>query len=130
MIDIESTVFSRIKNKYPSELRTKYPDTFFTTSDRTPKDPKFPSIYVHDEGGIERGATLDGENINAVLSTIRIEVYDNVKQGNVTEVMDYVVGVMKTLRYEVIAMPNFQNQADIYRKVARFRRVIGDGETL
>ena len=128
--DIQSTVFSRLKNKYPSSLKTKYPDTTFTTSDRVPQDPKFPTVYVHERGAVEMGSDLDGVHLSAVQTTFQIDVTDNSSMENTSEVMNYVLEQMKALRFKVVTMPEFQNSQSVYRKVGVFRRVIADGDTL
>lgn len=125
MLDIQSRVLSRVKNKYPESLRNKYPDTVFTTSDRVANNPKFPNVYVHEMGSQELGRDLQGTTINAIRSTIQIEVTDNVSMSNAKEVMSNVIMTMKSMRYEVISLPEFQNTQSVYRSVARFRRVIG-----
>lgn len=130
LLDIESRVFSRIRNKYPTELKTKYPDTYFTTSDRVATNPKFPTVYVHEMNPTEEAQDLENMTLNAITSTFQIEVTDNSSMSNATEVMNYVVGVMKTMRYGVISMPEFSNTTSVFRKVARFRRVIGSGDVL
>lgn len=130
LLDIESRVVSRLKNKYPSALKTKYPNTNFTTSSRELDNPKFPSVYVHEMGSSEEGRDLEGLTINAILSTFQIEVTDNNDMTNATDVMNYVVQTMKTMRYEVVTMPEFSNNQSVYRKIARFRRVIGSGDVL
>lgn len=130
MLDIQTRVFSRIKNQYPAALITKYPETYFTTSDRVSQKPKFPTVYVHEMSSSELGRDLDGTTINAVRTTIQIEITDNVSMSNAKEVMNYVVIVMKAMRYELVTMPEFNNTPEIYRVVARFRRVIGSGDVL
>lgn len=128
--DIQSTIFSRLKNKYPQELKTKYPNTRFTTSDKAPQDPKFPNIYVHERSSMETGEDLDHTTINAVTSSFQIEVRDNSSRENATEVMNYVLKEMKALRFGVVTMPEFQDTDSVFRKIAVFRRVIGDGDIL
>lgn len=130
MINISDTVFSRIKNKYPSALKTKYPNTFFTTSDRVSDNPKFPTIYVHEMPSVETAMDFEGTSINAVESSFQIEVTDNVSMSNANEVMNYVVSAMKSMRYRVTAMPEFNNNPEAYRKIARFRRTIADNDSL
>lgn len=130
MIDIQSTVVSRLKNKYPQTLKTKYPNTRFTTSDVIPQNPKFPTVYVHERGSMETGEDLDRTTINAVTASFQIDVEDNSSMENATEVMNYVLQTMKALRFGVVTMPEFKNTTDVYRKVAVFRRVIGDGDIL
>lgn len=128
--DIQSTVFSRLKNKYPQSLKTKYPNTRFTTSDREPQNPQFPNIYVHERSSMEMGEDLEGNTLNAVMSSFQIDVTDNSAMENATEVMNYVLSTMKALRFEVVTMPEFQNTTSVFRKIAVFRRVIGDGDIL
>lgn len=128
--NIQPAIYSRLKNKYPAALLQKYPDTFFTTSDRVSDNPKFPTVYIHELGSQEVGRDLDGTTINAVRSNFQIEVTDNKNMTNVSEVMNYIVSTMKTMRFEVVTMPEFTNTPDIYRKVARFRRVIGTSDVL
>lgn len=130
MLDIQSRVFSRLKNKYPTTLQTKYPNTLFTTSDRISDNPQFPTVYVHEMQSQELGRDFDGTTINAIRSNFQIEVTDCDNMSNATEVMNYVVSAMKSMRYEVTSMPEFQNTQSVYRKVARFRRVIGASDVL
>ena len=128
--DIQSRVYSRLVNKCPSSLKTKYPDLTFTTSDRVPQNPKFPNVYVHERGSMELARDLQGTTINAIRASFQIEVTDNSNMTNATEIMNYVVGEMKVMRFEIVTMPEFENTPSVYRKVAVFRRVLGDGDTL
>lgn len=128
--DIQSRVFSRLTNKYPQTLKTKYPKTRFTTSDRVPQNPTFPCVYVHERASTETARDLDGTTINAIQATFQIDVTDNSSMENATEVMNFVLSEMKVMRFEVVTMPEFENTPTYFRKVAVFRRVIGDGDTL
>lgn len=130
MLDLEIIVFSRIKNRFSAELIRKFPNAYFTTSDRAVAQPRFPTIYIHEMSGREMGQDLAGTEINAVLSTFQIEVFDNMSESNVSEVMANIVNTMKSMRFDVISMPEFRNDNDVYRKVARFRRVIGSADIL
>lgn len=130
MIDIDNTVFSRVKNKYPSALKTKYPNTSFTTSNRVGDNPKFPTVYVHQIASSEMAMDFEGTSINAIEASFQIEVTDNVSMSNANEVMNYVVSTMKSMRFNVTSIPEFDNTPDRYRKVARFRRTIADNDSL
>jgi len=130
LLDIESRVFSRIKNKCPQSLKDKYPNIYFTTSDRVQTNPKFPTVYVHEMNPVEEAQDLENQTINAVISSFQIEVTDNSSMSNATEVMNFVVETMKTMRYGVVSMPEFSNTTSVFRKIARFRRVIGSGDVL
>lgn len=130
MLDIQNIVYSRIKNKTYTGLKTKFPNINFTTSDRGQVLTKFPTVYVHESASAERGQDLEGDTINAVMSVIQIEVYDNESMANTKYVMDDIVAVMKSMRYSVSQMPEYQNDNNVYRRVARFSRLIGSGDTL
>lgn len=130
MYDIESRVYSRLVNKVPSNLKNKYPKLNFTKDDRVINNAKFPCVYVHEMTSQEQGQDLQNTDICAVLSTFQIEVYDNESMDNAKKVMDYVCETMKSMRYSIISMPEFKNTDSTYRRVARFRRLIGSLDTL
>lgn len=126
--DISSIVFTRVKVQFSSTIKAKYPDLYFTNSDKTQTTSKFPTVYVHEVGSSEQGQDLDNTGINAVLSTFQIDVTDSQSQARVNEVMDEVVRIMKSMSFSVAPMPEFQNTDNVYRSVARFRRAIGDSD--
>ena len=124
MLDmLESQVITRIKTQFSKKLKDRYPNLKFTNSDRADTVPKFPTVYIHEMPGAETGADLQGDTINAVWSSFQIEVTTNTK-------MDEVVRIMKTMRFQVTSMPEFQNTDSVYRRVARFRRIIGADDVL
>lgn len=124
MLDVEQIVYSRIVAQMPDTIKTKYPNLNYTTSDRQGSTPKFPNVYVHMMPSAESAVTLDGTDIDGVLASFQIDVVDNEKQSNAKKVMDEVVKIMKSMHFEVTAMPSFENTPSVYRQVARFRRQI------
>lgn len=130
MLNVESIVLTRVKGKFPQDLKAKYKDLNFTTSNKVQANAKFPNVYVHLLPAVEKGQDLDGMTINGGLFTFQIEVNDNQLQDRVSEVMGAVVSVMKSMRFEVIAFPEFKNTDSAFRSIVRFRRVIGNGDTL
>lgn len=128
--DVCNIVFTRIKTHATKSLGARYPNIYFTTSDKIQAEPRFPSILVKELGSIEQGQDLNNTSINAVLSTFQIDVIDSQSQARANEVMDEVVRIMKGMRFSITAMPEFQNTDSDYRSVARFRRMIGAGDTL
>lgn len=128
--DISSIVYSRIKIHVRSKLKSKYPELFFTNSSETPSDPKFPTVYIHELSGSERGQDLENDSINSVISSFQIEVSDNVNQSRAKEVMNEVVKIMKQMRYSVSDLPEFQNIDGYFRNVFRCRRTIGKDDVL
>lgn len=128
--DIASIVFTRIKVEATEKLKNIYPSINFTTSDQVRTDPTFPNVYVKRLQGSERGQTLDGESVNAILSSYQIEVADNVSDRRAQEVADIVYSIMKKMRFECIGEPFPDNIEGVHRNVARYRRIIGYNDTL
>lgn len=129
--DIPSIVFTRIKTVATERLKAKYPDLFFSTAQSLSKDPQFPTVLVKRMQGREEGQTLDGTEVNAILSTFQIEVFDNVSERHAQEVADVVCKIMKSMRYEMIGEP-FPDNSDneVFRNIARYRRIVGGNDML
>ena len=129
--EIDTTVLSRLRSRGYTDLKKKYPNINFTDDDRAPIDPKFPTVFYINISSAERGQTLDGKSVNALLHSVQIEVSDN-SQTNATvkEVMSKICDYMKDMRYEVVNMPFFQNTDTVFRMVARFRRTIGANDVI
>lgn len=129
--EIDTTVLSRLRSRGYAGLKKSYPNINFTDDDRAPIDPKFPTVFYINISSAERGQTLDGKTMNALLHSVQIEVSDN-SQTNATvkAVMSKICDYMKDMRYEVVNMPFFQNTDTVFRMVARFRRTIGANDVI
>lgn len=128
---ISSKVFTIIKAKATTKLNTKYPDINFTTSSSVSSEPKFPTVYIKQMQGAERGQDLEGTEVNAVLSSFQIEVVTNTNDTDAREVASVVADIMKSLRYQMIGEPYADNtSSDTHRNVARYQRIVAFGDTL
>lgn len=129
--DIGTTVFSRIKAKGTADLKKDYSNINFTQSDRSSTTPKFPTVFYKDISSPEQGQTLDGQSVNAVLYSVQIEVTDNGSTFIAAKtVMNKIVDYMKEMRFQIVGTPEFQNTSNVYRMVARFRRMIGANDVI
>lgn len=135
--EIDTTVLSRLRSRGNADLKSKYPNLNFTDDDRAPTDPKFPTVYYINISSAERGQTLDGKSMNALLHSVQIEVSDNgtpvanKPQNYATkDVMSKICDYMKDMGYEIVNMPFFQNTDTVFRMVARFRRTIGANDVI
>ena len=90
----------------------------------------FPTIYVHEMSGTEKGQTIDGQTINAVAATYQVDVIVNTQQSDAKKILAIVANVFKRMRFEVILMPEFDSEEKIYRSTARFRRLIAANDRL
>lgn len=90
----------------------------------------FPTIYVHEMSGTEKGQTIDGQAINAVTATYQVDVIVNTQQSDAKKILAIVANVFKRMRFEVISMPELDSEEKIYRSTARFRRLIAANDRL
>lgn len=130
IMDIPLKVLTRLRVEGMKSLSEYYPNLNITDDDKQLEKPSFPTVFVQDIGGTEQGQDIEGKSVNAVLSTIQIDVVDNEKQSNVREVMSEMIRIMKSMGYSITTTANFERTTDnTYRMVARFRRMIGYNDT-
>ena len=133
---LPSSVFTRIKVKMPKELKSgnttiKLTSSNFSTVGSSNTSAVFPFIYVQSLSATEQGRDLEGMNINGALFTFQIDVIDNKSQSNARVVMTEIIKIMKSMRFEIIAMPAFEGTQDnTHRMTARFRRLMGANDIL
>lgn len=129
---LRSKIFSRIKNEFSNKLKTKYKMTSnnFSTVGSSNTPAVFPFVYVQMLPALEKGQDLIGTSINAGLFTFQIDVTDNKSQERTNEVAFEILRIMKSMGFEVISMPSFEDTKDTHRSTARYRRLIGDGDNL
>lgn len=138
---IPDIVFSRVMNDFSEELKTRYKmqkikvngvTTWknFSTSQVSETPPIFPYTTIIELPGAERGQDLEGSAINGGLFTFQVDVFDNQNESRAKNCMAEVVRIMKTMRFQVNAMPSFDSKPQEYRMTARFSRVIGAGDSL
>ena len=84
----------------------------------------FPTIYVKELPAVEKERDLEGNTINAVLSTFQIDCIINTSQSQAKKMAQIVSEIMKELQFEVTAMPSFDSKEKVYRSTARYRRTI------
>ena len=130
VMDLESTVYTIIKTKFPERLTTKYPNIYFTNISQSNIEPQFPTVYIHMLPMVEQGSDLVNETINGVLATIQVDVTSNVSTSDVREVTTAILDIVKELRFQVTSMPEMFVDDDVYRQTFQSRRVIGSGDKL
>jgi len=125
MIDPINRVFTNVK----TYVQTQYPGTTVKNS-RTATPSEVPALCVIQIDMPEVGIGLDEgsfEDDVAITSTVEIQSYSN---KSITEAKNIIVAACKAMRamtYERIYGPGDlpdQSSPNVYRMVARFRRVI------
>ena len=126
--DLESTVVALVRAKSLPQLKKKYPKIRITDEESTSTEAVFPTAYIHMIGGNEKGKTLDGQSINSVNATFRLEVTAN-KKADCKKVTDILSEVFKQMRFD-ITLPRKTIDNKIYRSVCTFSRIISANDNL
>lgn len=130
--DLPDKIFTIAKTRGQAILNTDYPNTLWTMDSFENSEPIFPTIMFTIDMA-ERGSDLVGEDINAVLVDVQVDV--TVLKEQTINVARYVSGVvvneMKRLKFYVDEMP-FQNEStnDLIRYTFRCQRMVGQADTL
>ncbi len=124
---LETTFYNKVARYIEKENGEA---VFCTTDEVNVSETEFPTVWIHELDGIERGQDLTNQTINAVMYAMQIDVYAKTK-AEAKKLMRYAVAEMKTLLFNVSAMPRvFQDNPDIFHAVGRFRRMIGGGDKI
>lgn len=125
--DIQTSVYSQVKRAIQNK-KTKLADTHFSTVGSSDTPAVFPFVYIHQISAVEQGRDLSGTSINAGLFTFQIEVTSNDYQSTAMEVMKIAITKMKEMGFEMVSFPVFEDTQGLHRCIARFRRLIGEGD--
>lgn len=104
-------------------------DENFSTDGKSNTDAIFPFVYIHLLPPIELGNDLENDVINGAEVTFQIDVIDESSQSTVQEIMNECLRIIKTMRFTINQMPEF-NFGSYNRQIARFKRVIGSDDNL
>ena len=138
---ISSNVYNRVLNEFFKKSMTRYGMTAmkvgnyivcanFSTSQISETPPKFPFVSCIELAGQERGQDLEGTSIYGGLFTFQIDVIHNEKESIPKQIMDDIVPIMKSMRFQLTTIPSFDSKPQEYRRTARFSRVIGANDLL
>lgn len=123
-------ILDRVFTQVSYMLKKKYPDLNCTTKGENIGTSKFPTLYMYELPPLEMGNDLENATINAVQSTIEIQVYTKNNETLCKEIMSEATSEMKRFRFSVPTMPTVSTMDTISTGVARYRRIVGSGDTL
>lgn len=127
--EIESNVFTQVSYMLAERTDAPYPELNCTTVSQNTV-VHFPTLYLHELQPVEAGNDLLNESVNAVLSTIEIQVWSNVSEKDCKDIITAAVLEMKRLGYNVTMFPSVQTDSKIAWGTARFRRMVGSCDSL
>lgn len=130
--DLETKIYSIVKSRVTAQLKkiSKYSNAFITNVEKSTSDATFPTIYIHELPGVEKGNDLEGTAINAILETFQVDVITNTSQSDAKRIIAIVTDEFKKLRFQITAMPEFDSSGETYRSTMRLRRLIGANDIL
>lgn len=126
VLDVESRIFTKVKGRTYKELNKKYPNIYFTTAEELAEytDKKY-TVFINELQPIEQGQTLDGNTINAIMSTFQIRVTTTTSKEDCRDIYKAILNAMKDLQYDVVMIPTIKQTDGLYEGVGRFRRMLG-----
>lgn len=122
--EIESKVFTQLEYMLASRKDAPFPKLKCTTVSQN-EITYFPTLYLHELQPIEEGMDLTNKTVNAVLSTIEIQVWTNTNELDCKNILTAAILEMKRLGFNVTMFPSITTDSKIRWGVARFRRMIG-----
>lgn len=125
-MQIQSKVFTQVSYM----MKKKYPTLNCTTKNENGMPAEFPTLYLHELAPVEQGQDLTNETVNAVLSTIEIQVWTNTTETDCRRIIAEAVSQMKALQFNVPSMPVVEVNDKIAWGVIRCRRMIGNGDKI
>lgn len=128
-LEIESKIFTQIEYMLTQREDAPYPEMKCTTVSQNTVT-HFPTLYLHELQPVEVGMDLTNESVNAVMSTVEIQVWSNISEYDCKEIFSAVIIEMKRMGFNVTMFPSVQTDSKIAWGAARFRRVVGAGDTL
>ena len=127
---LETEIFSIVKTRITRKIGSRYPTLFVTNVGKNTTGATFPCIYIREIGGVEAGKDLERTGINAVAETIQVDVTTNTKQSEAKNILAEVAVIFKKMAFEIVSMPEFNENEEVFRSTARFRRTISATDIL
>ena len=122
----EPRIFTVVKTRMKRNL-TGY-DIFYTTEGSLDAIAVFPTVYIQMLESPETAQDLSSGNINGTLLAFQVDVYTETKSECGT-IIGEAVKQFKALGFGVMTMPVYSKEANIHRGIARFRRMVADGDS-
>lgn len=125
-MQIQSKVFTQIQYM----MKKKYPTLNCTTKNENGEPAEFPTLFLHELTPVEQGQDLTNETVNAVLSTIEIQVWTNTTENDCRNIIAEATNQMKALQFNIIGMPIVEVSDKVNWGVIRCRRMVGSGDKI
>ena len=129
--EIESTIFTHLSYRLVERVGAPYPELNCTTSSQSESLENvddFPAIYIHLLPPLEMGNDLTNETVNALNVTMELQVFSDDSEDQCRKIMATAIQEMKLLHFNVNMFPDPQTNDKKYFAIARFSRIVGNGD--
>lgn len=125
-----NAIFTAIRAAVLAEISTAY-----CTQTYAAIPTKFPTVFIREIGRLTPQQTATISNAQDIYETTwEVQIFSNLKNGakeQTYQLMDAVKGAFRSLYFvETMENPLESGENHYYTLVARFRRVIGSGESM
>lgn len=129
---LQSMIFSRIKNEFSENLKTKHKMTSnnFSTVGSSNTPAVFPFVYIEELESPEIGRSTEGYETSGLRYGIQVFVSDNKSQNNAKEVSFEIYRVLKNLGFNCNKPRPTNNAKDIHSYVFRAIKPMGNDDIL
>lgn len=125
---IESTIFTYLQYVLVEKENAPFPNLNCTTSGEA-YGTDFPTLYVHLLPPVETGNDLWNGEIVAIRATFELQVYSDKSESECSKIMTACIMEMKKLHFNIPMFPDLQTSNKKYYAIARFSRVIANGDS-
>ena len=135
MLSVKSIVDDRLRTKLKTEVTAPYHnDTGFRITDVISNSPtSFPTLFVNSLGEPSVSDDLEHKTQVAILSTVELKAYTDHNTGTLTDarkLINKAGDIMLSMGYELFFGPQNMSTDTVNCVVARFRRTVGNGDSL
>lgn len=129
LLDMEAKIFSIVKAKTEKKVKIAFPTVFYTTSNESNDVPVFPTIYIHQLQGSSY-SDLEGSTVTGLMCDMECVITVNTKKTDCKDISKLILQAFTELRFHVSTPPVLFTEENMYTCTMRFRRMIGQGDTI
>lgn len=127
LLNIESTMATRIEYRVKEAIIGQFPNLNFTT-EVSDIPAEFPNVYVHEERMTESGTTLENKAVHAMDFAIQLVIKTNTTKSDILTVRNACIDAIKQDGFRVI-INEPQKVNNVYQCTLHFYGVRGAGDT-
>lgn len=128
-MDFETTIFTMFSFFLRKHFSEKYTDMNITQDEEQDGNPIFPTILLRQMPMSETGKDIEGTSINAIRTTMQVNITYKGKKQNLKELTSYSVLFFKKYGFE-ISNVFYSVSNDIRASTFRAKRIVGASDIL